>query len=114
VLDDAYYMYGEDVDWCYRALRSGFRVVYEPRARIWHKVSASTGGKNISGGLTPFKVRHKIRSMLRFFARYARWYHWLTIPVFAAGYFFKAAWLMARSRNWAGIGAMFSAVRKKT
>lgn len=114
VLDAEYFMYGEDMDWCYRARRAGFRVVYEPRSRVWHKVSSSSGGRNIPGGLTPFKVRHKIRSTLKFFGRYAKWHHWLTIPFFAVGYFFKSAWFMARSRNWAGIGAMVSAaVRKK-
>jgi GT2 family glycosyltransferase len=115
VLDAEYYMYGEDMDWCYRARQAGFRLVYEPRARVWHKVSSSSGGKHIPGGLTPFKIQHKIRSTLKFFWRYAKWHHWLTIPFFAIGYFFKAAWFMARSGNWAGIGAMVSAaVRKKS
>jgi GT2 family glycosyltransferase len=113
VLDDEYFIYGEDVDWCYRARRAGFRVVYEPGARVWHKVSSSSGGQNVPGGMTPFKVRHKIRSMLMFFRRYASWYHWITIPFFMAGQFLAAAWMMIRSGNWAGIGAMFSAATRK-
>jgi GT2 family glycosyltransferase len=32
------------VDFCYRARRAGFRLVVNPRARVWHKVSAASGG----------------------------------------------------------------------
>jgi GT2 family glycosyltransferase len=45
-----------------------------PEARIWHKVSMSSGG-----GLTPFKIYHRLRSTLRFFSLHARPYHWLGI-----------------------------------
>lgn len=31
----------EDVDYCVRAKRTGFKVIYEPKARIWHKSGTS-------------------------------------------------------------------------
>jgi GT2 family glycosyltransferase len=74
-LDESYFIYAEDADWCMRARRAGFRIVYEPRARIWHKVSVSAGGH-----LSSFKIRHKFVSNLRFFSRYSSWYHWLVFP----------------------------------
>jgi GT2 family glycosyltransferase len=67
-LDESYYIYAEDVDWCWRARRAGFVCLYQPAAKIWHKVSASTGG--------PFKIYHKVRGNFLFFQRYAKWYHW--------------------------------------
>ncbi|MFH1502982.1 MAG: glycosyltransferase family 2 protein [Candidatus Eisenbacteria bacterium] len=73
-MDTGYFMYNEDTDWCVRAARSGYEVLAVPTARIWHKVSMSSGG-----GLTPFKIYHRFRSTLRFFARHARFYHWLGI-----------------------------------
>ena len=42
MLDEDYFLYGEDVDYCLRARKAGYRLVFEPRARIWHKVSRST------------------------------------------------------------------------
>ena len=75
LLDESYFMYSEDADWCLRARRAGFRVMYEPRARVWHKVSVSAGGH-----LSSFKLRTKFVSNLRFFSRYASWYHWLFFP----------------------------------
>jgi len=42
--DDAYFAYYEDQDYCFRAEKAGFSIWYCPGARIWHKVSSSTGG----------------------------------------------------------------------
>jgi GT2 family glycosyltransferase len=70
-LDENYFMYAEDADWCWRARQAGFVCVYQPTAKIWHKVGASAGG--------PFKVYHKVRGNFLFFQRYAKWYHWPTI-----------------------------------
>ncbi len=67
--------YTEDADMCARALGAGFRVVYVPRAVLWHRVSTSSGGV-----ITPKRVMMKIEYNLIYFKRYARWYHWLTIP----------------------------------
>jgi GT2 family glycosyltransferase len=74
VMDEGYYMYNEDTDWCVRARDAGFDVLFAPGARIWHKVSMSSGG-----GLTPFKIYHRLRSTLRFFSLHARPYHWIGI-----------------------------------
>jgi len=76
-LDQSYRAYFEDADLCMRARRAGFRIRYLPRARVWHRISASTGGQ-----LSRAKVRRKLASSLRFFRAYAQPFHWLTIPLF--------------------------------
>jgi hypothetical protein len=76
LFDPVYYpAYAEDADLCVRAQRAGYRIVYVPPAKLWHKISMSSGG-----GLTPLKTRLKVEHSLIFFKRYARWYHWITIP----------------------------------
>jgi GT2 family glycosyltransferase len=75
LLDESYSMYTEDADWSMRARRAGYTIMYEPKARVWHKLSVSAGGH-----LSMFKMRNKFWSNLRFFARYASWYHWLVFP----------------------------------
>ena len=43
LLDERFFMYGEDLDWCYRIKSYGWRVVYYPRAVVrHHKRAAST------------------------------------------------------------------------
>lgn len=79
-MDESYFMYNEDTDWCARARERGYSVLLAPRAKLWHKVSMSSGG-----GLTPFKIYNRIRSTLRFFRLHARPFHWIGIlPLTAA------------------------------
>jgi GT2 family glycosyltransferase len=42
LLDDRFFAYFEDADWCLRARAAGYRVVYTPAAKIWHDVSTTT------------------------------------------------------------------------
>ncbi len=89
LLDTTYEMYGEDADWCLRARKAGFRVVFVPEAMAWHKVSLSSGGE-----FAPTKMRRKAKSNVRLFFRHARPYHWISIPFCSAAY---VAWLVLRS-----------------
>lgn len=41
-MDERYFLYLEDVDWCLTAGKRGVRTYFAPRARIWHAVSEST------------------------------------------------------------------------
>jgi len=36
LLDEAFFMYGEDLDWCYRVGKAGWKVVYYPKTQIIH------------------------------------------------------------------------------
>ena len=112
-LDESYYIYTEDADWCYRGRLAGFKLFYEPHAKIWHKISSSSGGRKVPDGMTSFKVSNKIRSMFQFLNRYTVWYHWLTIPFFMAAYFLKAVVLMLLSKNIAALKALFVAIVKR-
>jgi len=64
--DPVFFLNVDDADWCRRALEAGYRLRYEPRSVLWHKVAASTGG-----GYTPFKTFHTGRSN----ALYVRRHH---------------------------------------
>ncbi len=35
-LDESFFLYGEDLDFCYRALQKGWKVLYYPGAKITH------------------------------------------------------------------------------
>lgn len=45
MLDEDYFMYGEDVDWCYRIKKAGYQIMYYPEIRIFHHKKASGIGK---------------------------------------------------------------------
>jgi len=39
-----FFLYYEETDWCARIRKAGFKIVYTPHAKIWHKLGRSTGG----------------------------------------------------------------------
>jgi GT2 family glycosyltransferase len=43
LLDTRFFIYYEETDLCARITRAGYRLVYVPKSRIWHKVSAAMG-----------------------------------------------------------------------
>lgn len=43
MLYEPMFLYYEDSDFCARARRAGYRIVMAPKAKIWHKVSSTTG-----------------------------------------------------------------------
>lgn len=43
-LDEKYYLYLEDLDFCLRAKRVGFRLLYYPKSVVWHLNAGSSGG----------------------------------------------------------------------
>jgi len=46
--DEKYFLYLEDMDFCVRAKKAGFKIIFEPKAIVWHKNAASAGGSGSS------------------------------------------------------------------
>ena len=46
--DEKYFLYLEDMDFCVKAKKAGFKILFEPSAIIWHKNAASIGGSGSS------------------------------------------------------------------
>ena len=63
-LDDTYFMYGEDLDWCFRFKQYGWRIVYVADAVIHHIKRASSRQQPVQ------TIRHFYDAMRIFFRRY--------------------------------------------
>jgi GT2 family glycosyltransferase len=37
MLDERFFYYWEETEWCLRATRAGWRILHAPQARLWHK-----------------------------------------------------------------------------
>lgn len=48
LFDPRYYLYLEDADFSVRAKRKGYKIIYQPKAILWHKNAESTGGSGSS------------------------------------------------------------------
>ena len=65
LLDEAFYLYFEETDWCLRVGQAGYRILAVPSSVVWHKVSATLGQAS------PVIDYYMLRNQLRFIAR-----HW--------------------------------------
>jgi len=63
LLDESYFLYFEEVDFCLRARRAGFSCWYVPQSRIVHLVGQSTGVTSSCPGRRP---RYWFESRARF------------------------------------------------
>jgi len=68
--DPAYFLYYEEVDWCLRARRAGWKVVYIPVVAIWHADQASTGTE--PGLVMYYTTRNRLLLAQRYADRWTR------------------------------------------
>lgn len=78
--DEGYFLVFEESDWCVRAARRGWRHLYVPGARAWHRVSSSFGGEK-----SAIYLYFLFRNNVRFMRRLARPWHWPTFLIFYLG-----------------------------
>lgn len=60
--NELFYFNGESADYCLRAKKEGFLLLYCPLAKLWHKGGGSIGGRDNN----PFLVFHQTKSTLLF------------------------------------------------
>lgn len=67
-LDENYFMYFEDVDYCMRLLENGKSIKYVPDSVVYHKVSASSGGLR-SNFYLEWMTRNQKKFIKKFFGK---------------------------------------------
>lgn len=65
MMDESYFVYWDDTDFMYRAMRSGVRLIYLPNVKLMHKVASLTGGSD-----TPFAIRYGTRNSIYFMLKH--------------------------------------------
>lgn len=79
-LDEAFFMYGEDIDWCYRIKEAGWEIHYRGNTQIIHYKGASSRRK-------PFKIIYEFHRAMWLFHRkhYRQKYSFVTNSVVFTG-----------------------------
>ena len=65
-MDEAFFMFNEDVDWCRRMNEAGWSVDYVPAATVIHHVGAS------KGGVSNRVILERHRGMIHYFRKHHR------------------------------------------
>ncbi len=77
-LDEAFFMYGEDLDLAYRAKAAGWKVYYNPQVEVLHyKRSASTQNPKVAR--TAFYQAQHLFYKKHYAETTPRWLHWLIL-----------------------------------
>ncbi|MGG2198141.1 glycosyltransferase family 2 protein [Paenibacillus validus] len=86
MLDEDFFMYGEDIDWCYRIKEAGWGIHYYPYTEIVHYKGASSRRR-------PFKIIYEFhRAMILFHKKhYEKKYSWVVNLLVYAGVGLKFA-----------------------
>ncbi|MDW8065786.1 MAG: glycosyltransferase family 2 protein [Anaerolineae bacterium] len=81
LLDEGFFLYFEDNDWCRRMRQAGWRIVYDPRFQVIHWGGASQPQRDLA-------IRWYDQSLIRFTAKH---YGWVWAGVL---------WLLLRGYRW--------------
>lgn len=99
LLDEGFFMYSEELDWCYRIKQAGWKVVYLPEAEVLHHEGRS------SEQVVPARHIHFQSSKVRFFWKHHGAVSGELLRVFLlASYAFQlcqeaAKWLLGHKRR---------------
>lgn len=70
LLDDSYFMYFEDADYCMLLAKFGYKILYVADSIIYHKVSASSGGLR-SNFYLEWMTRNQLKFIKKFFNKWS-------------------------------------------
>lgn len=84
-LDEDFFMYGEDIDWCYRIRQAGWKIVFYPHVSVTHKKHQS-GLAHADDDRREQTKRHFYDAMRHFYQKHYRHrYGWLVTTLVLLG-----------------------------
>jgi hypothetical protein len=103
LLNTKYFAYWEETDLCRRGLRAGYRCVYVPKSKVWHKVSASS--MNIA------RVYYLTRNRIWFMRGNATKFQLAFFFCYYVSYqLWREIWFYVGSRDFSNLPALFRGV----
>ncbi|MEZ4867574.1 MAG: glycosyltransferase family 2 protein [Caldilineaceae bacterium] len=101
--DEDFFLYGEDVDFCYRTKAAGYTIMYLPQFQVTHYKGASVGIRKQTQDIAQASSATKLRvtqlsttAMILFYQKHlAKHYPWLLNSLVLA-----AIWLLGAIRLW--------------
>lgn len=92
LLDEEYFMYGEDIDWAYRIQSAGWKIIFNPTVTMLHKKKQSGRSHILRGRRVATQIYfHKYNWLFytkHYSSRYPRLLTWLVNMVYATRLFF--------------------------
>ena len=104
MLDERFFYYWEETEWCLRARKVGWRIVHVPTAKLWHKGVQRDYQPKPS--VTYYSTRNRLLMLSKHHASISTWaYSWGHIGRTLGSWTFKPRWREMRSHRdamWRG------------
>lgn len=88
LLDENYFMYYEEIDYCLQAIKSGYKLLYYPESKIIHI------GGDTTASLSEWSVKISIQSFKYYFKKNFPYSYYIALPIYFAGSLSRAVVLM--------------------
>lgn len=96
LLDDEYFMYNEDEDFCVRLMLNDFKIKVVKNALIYHKVGKSCGGE-----ISRFQIYYMSRNRIRVIRKFPHYFHWTALPfTIITRFLWMVKFLIQRKKDW--------------
>lgn len=108
LLDERFFAYYEEVEWCVRARRAGFKIHHVPQAQIWHKIPLDA--RDSSPTVHYYMVRNQLLFLKATCAPWQAWAHILAEQLRTLiSWSIKPRWRHKRSHRAAALRAIVDA-----
>ncbi|MDE2025022.1 MAG: glycosyltransferase family 2 protein [Patescibacteria group bacterium] len=74
LLDEKYFLFAEDIEWCLRAQKAGYKLAYVTKPLVIHKVSATSGNKG-TNNLSPLGAYLYARNFFYVLGDHHTWFN---------------------------------------
>jgi len=110
-LDDRFFAYYEEAEWCVRARRAGFKVIHVPQAKVWHKIPLDA--RDNSSFAHYYMTRNRLLFLKATGAGCGAWLQTLVADFMRTliSWSVKAQWQHKRSQRSAMLQAIADALR---
>ena len=106
LLDETFFLYYEDLDYCQRLGRAGYTLQMIPTAKVWHKVSVSSGGWH-----SPLERFLIAQSSGRYFRRYGAGWRMMFVLPYRLASALRLTMGMVWRRQWRPLRAYWLGLR---
>lgn len=100
LFDEQFFMYYEDLDYCWRLQNQGIPILVVPQARLWHEVAQTIGGTD-----SPSERYWMARSSVLFFRKWTAGWGWLVVIPFRLVSALRTTWRLVINGRWTAVRA---------
>ena len=99
LLDKDYFIYAEEADFCIRTKKAGYRIVYVPESKVWHKVAQSFKG-NFTPSYLYFQSKNRLLLIKKNFSKLYLIYCFIVHILFYIPYKLAHIWFKEQNNKF--------------